>query len=170
MRSLVLAAAAACLAASAAGAAPSDGLPATGATASPAPSGLIQPLAIPGLAVAPAAQEAPMLMAKKAGKPKLPGKRAGAPARKPKIGAGSRHGSGVNYKSGNNIVVNRGQPNYRHYGGGGRVYYDDDDNDGLAGALIGGVVGLGVGAAIANSGDTDNTCVDNNGDGVCDAY
>ena len=166
MRRLVLSAAAACLAASAAGAAPSGEAPGAGG----AGAALVAPLSIPGLAEAPVEAGDEMLMAKKAGKPKggRPGARGGAPVRKPSVG---RHGAGVNYKSGNNIVVNRGRPGYNGYRpGGGRYYYDDDDNDGLAGALVGGVIGLGVGAAIANSGEPDNTCVDNNGDGVCDAY
>ena len=178
MRALVLAAAAACLAASAAGAAPPD--PAgrsvssgpSGEAMHEAPAALAAPLAIPGLAEAPVPAGEALLLAKKAGKPKGPGARpsarGGAPVRKP---GANRHGAGVNYKSGNNIVVNRGRPGYNGYRpGGGRYYYDDDDNDGLAGALVGGVIGLGVGAAIANSADSDNTCVDNNGDGVCDAY
>ena len=107
-----------------------------------------------------------MVVAKKGGRPGG-GVRGGAPVRKPSLG---RHSPSVNNRSNNNIVVNRGRPSYRGYRPGGRVYYDDDDNDGLAGALVGGVIGLGVGAAIANSDDPDNTCVDNNGDGVCDAY
>ncbi|SFJ08115.1 hypothetical protein [Albimonas pacifica] len=169
MRRLVLSAAAACLAASAAGAAPSSGA-APGAADGAAPA-LFAPLAIPGIAEAPD-PAGEILLAKKSGKGKgpgaRPGNRGGAPVRKPGSG---RHGAGVNYKSGNNIVVNRGRPGYNGYRpGGGRYYYDDDDNDGLAGALVGGVIGLGVGAAIANSSEPQNTCVDNNGDGVCDAY
>ena len=40
----------------------------------------------------------------------------------------------------------------------------------LVGLIVGGVIGLGVGAAIASSGSSDNTCVDNDSDGVCDGY
>ena len=67
MRRLVLSAAAACLAASAAGAAPSGEAPGAGG----AGAALVAPLSIPGLAEAPVEAGDEMLMAKKAGKPRV---------------------------------------------------------------------------------------------------
>ncbi|MEO0680551.1 MAG: hypothetical protein AAF192_09070 [Pseudomonadota bacterium] len=110
-------------------------------------------------ATAPAALAGGIEVAKKrgGGGARAGGARGGAKVRK---GGNTRYKKGGNFKSGNTVVVNRGRPGY---------VYHDDDND-LGSALVGGVIGLGIGAAIANSGSSNNTCVDNNGDGVCDAY
>lgn len=102
-------------------------------------------------------------------KKKLGGaKRGGARVR---AGTAKRYHRGGAFKSNNRVVINktvrRGRPGY--YGPRG-VYIEDDDGDGVVGALIGGVIGLGVGAAIASGSTADNTCVDNDGDGVCDGY
>jgi len=142
----------------------SGGTRMTTVVADPALAAAAAEIALPAPASSEAALAGGVEVAKKkgGGRPKAGGakrNRGGANVRK---GGNTRYKKGGNFKSGNTVVVNRGRPGYG--------YYDDDDNDGLAGALVGGVIGLGVGAAIANSGSTDNTCVDNNGDGQCDAY
>ncbi len=43
-------------------------------------------------------------------------------------------------------------------------HHDDDIDE----AIVGGVIGIGIGAAIANSNDPEYVCVDENVDGECD--
>ncbi|MFO7856071.1 MAG: hypothetical protein R6V44_12795 [Paracoccaceae bacterium] len=164
-RLTALVAAAALCAPTAASAAPSTATPAA-PRAVPAFEAVVHDL-LPGLSGAAAEsgfEDDALRVAAKKGGANRGGNRGGARIRK---GGNTRYSKGGTFRN-NTVVVNRGRP----YRGGGRYYYDDDDNGGagVAGALVGGIIGLGVGAAIANSSSPDNTCVDNNGDGYCDAY
>jgi len=164
-RLTALVAAAALCAPTAASAAPSTATPAA-PRAVPAFEAVVGDL-LPGLSGAAAGsgfEDGEVRVAAKKRGADRGGNRGGAHIRK---GGNTRYSKGGTFRD-NTVVVNRGRP-YR--GGGGRYHYDDDDDGaGIAGALVGGIIGLGVGAAIANSSSPDNTCVDNNGDGSCDAY
>ena len=48
-----------------------------------------------------------------------------------------------------------------------RLDVDHHDDD-LDAALVGGVIGVGVGMAIANSNDPEYVCQDSDADGECD--
>lgn len=94
-------------------------------------------------------------------RPVIPARFSGGDVRK---GDNRRYEKGGTYRGGNNnIVVAPGG------GHGGCYYYEDDDDNELGAALVGGVIGLGIGAAIAGSDAPANTCIGNNGDGICDA-
>jgi hypothetical protein len=73
---------------------------------------------------------------------------------------GARHKNRDGFKNGNRRNDNR----HRDRDVDIDVDYDDDYGE----AIVGGVIGIGIGAAIANSNDPDYVCEDRDLDGECD--
>ena len=73
---------------------------------------------------------------------------------------GARHKNRGGFKNGNRRNDNR----HRDRDVDIDVDYDDDYGE----AIVGGVIGIGIGAAIANSNDPDYVCEDRDLDGECD--